>query len=108
MGTTPRVMTSRSYSSPRLSVQLSVDTSLGSKQDSFGLNSNDIAQQTSILQLESPLALKQHMCVDCNPECTGNFMDNFDVATTPVFTSQLSAPTKESLVFDFNEVLGDL
>ena len=51
----------------------------------------------------SPLALKQHIYADCNTEYTGNFMENLDVVTP-----RFSVPKKDSLVFDFNEVVCDL
>jgi len=99
----------QSVSSPRLSVQLNVDTSIGSKTDQFfdfDINEtiNDLAQhQNPFFQLESPLALKQHIYADCNTEYTGNFMENLDVVTP-----RFSVPKKDSLVFDFNEVVCDL
>ena len=101
---------------------------------SFDINEtiNDLAHQTPFAQLErfvdlistrscyrvlhvvervdtfycaqcSPLALKQHIYADCNTEYTGNFMENLDVVTP-----RFSVPKKDSLVFDFNEVVCDL
>jgi len=96
--------TPRSHSSPRLSVQLTVDTNAGSKTDYFGLCSLetiDIAQQNC--QLESPLALKQHMHADYDTDYATSFMENLDITAAP-----FSAPKTESLVFDFNEILRDL
>lgn len=90
-------------SSPRLSVQLSVDTA--DKTETFGIDAGDIdiieqTMQLEKFELESPLALQQHIYED---DYTGNFMDNIDVTMQP-----LSAPKTESLVFDFNEILCDL
>merc|ERR1712151_144901 len=88
----------RSYSSPRLEVKLSVDTD-AAKTDSFGTFNYS---PNLVTQLESPLALKQHMNLES--PMFAYFAENLNLDVIP----QFSAPKKDSLVFDFNEALFDL
>merc|ERR1712151_167454 len=89
----------RSYSSPRPEVQLSVDTNAG-KTDSFGTFNYS---PNLVTQLESPLALKQHMNLES--PMFADFAENLNL---DVAAPQFSAPKKDSLIFDFNEALFDL